>query len=265
MVSRFELTHHRVDQPGELRETVSGYRACLTLNGPVTVAWKSAGREDRRELLAGDLCTESPGRFRWVRWDAPLDFLRLEISPRMMAEAIGENAARKGAAIISHRGVRDANLSTLMQMLYAAAKPIAGHRLFCEQLGRTLATYLYERYRAGQASGRAATCLPGKLLQKVLAYIDERIAEPIGVKELAAHAGMSHFYFSRLFRNTVGRSPAQYVLDRRMDRAKELLGDATLSLADVARRTGFASVSSFASAFQARNGNTPSRYRRFLP
>ena len=89
-VSRFELTHHRVAQAGEVRETVSGYRACLTLNGPVSVAWKNGGREDRRELLAGDLCTESPGGFRWIRWDAPLEFLRLEISLRMMAELTGE-------------------------------------------------------------------------------------------------------------------------------------------------------------------------------
>ena len=267
-VSRFELTYHRVAQPGELRETVSRYRACLMLNGPVSLAWKSGGREDRRELLAGDLCTESPGCFRSISWNAPLEFLRLEISPSMMAELIGENASNKDVTLIAHRGLRDANFSTLMQMLYAAAKPVetsGGDRLFCEQLGRTLAAYLYEHYCGRPANGRAATCLPGKILKTVLAYIDERITESIGVEDLARHAGISHFYFSRLFRNTVGRSPAQYILDRRMERAKELLGNMNLSFAEVARRTGFPNERSFASAFRTRNGNTPSRYRRTLP
>ena len=268
-ISQFELTHHRVAQAGEARETISGYRVCLTLSGPVSVAWKSGGHEDRRELLAGDLCTESPGGFRWVRWDAPLDFLRLEISTSMMAELTGEKVVRKTATMIAHRGLRDANLLILMHMLRAAAMRVrarGGGRLFCEQLGRTMAAYLYERYCSGTANGRvAATCLPGRLLKDVLAHIDERIAEPVSVKDLAGRAGMSQYYFSRLFRNTVGRSPAQFVLDRRIDQAKLLMQDASLSLVEVARQTGFSSKSSFDSAFHARNGKTPSRYRRVLP
>ena len=195
--------------------------------------------------------------------------LRLEISPSMMAEVTGKSVAPKRASMTAHRGLRDTNFSTLIQMLSSAALSAsadAGDRLFCEQLGLTLAAYLYERYCGASPNGQtAAPRLPGKVLKELLAYIDKRISERIGVKDLAAHAGISQFYFSRLFRNTVRRSPAQYVLDRRMERARVLLGDLNLSLMEIARLTGFSSAGSFASAFRTRNGNTPARYRRTLP
>jgi AraC family transcriptional regulator len=243
---------------------VSAYRACLTLSGPVSITWKGAGREDHRVLVPGDFCTESPGAFRWLSWDVPLDFLRLEISPEMMADLSGAGN-RTPPELGARLGFRDANLEALMKMLRMSVTPSGPSSLFCQQLGRTLAAYLLERYCVSQTNrGVAATRLPGKILKEVLLFIDERIAEPIEVKDLARQAGMSRFYFSRLFRNTVGRSPAQYVIDRRMDRAKVLLGNLDISLAEVTRRTGFSSESSFASSFRSRIGSTPSRYRRNL-
>lgn len=267
-LSRFALTLHRIPHPGELRETIAGYRACLILSGPVSVVWNSGTREERRDLLPGDVCTDSPVPFRTLRWDAPLEFLRLEISLCMMAELTRRKAAPKAPDLPAHRGLRDSNLSLLIQMLHAAAARARANpsaHLFCEKLGQSLAAYLYDRYCTDPAqSGCAASCLPGTLLKKVLAYIDQRITEPITVAELAYHAGMSQFYFSRLFRNTVGRSPAQYVLDCRIEHATPLLQDANLTLPEVARKTGFSNLSSFAAAFCARHGETPARHRRNL-
>jgi AraC family transcriptional regulator len=135
---------------------------------------------------------------------------------------------------------------------------------FGEQLGLALAVYLFERCCVTQPKKSGNTSrLPGKTLQKLLSYIDERIGFPITVEELARHIGISRFYFARLFRNTTGR-PGQYILDRRMEHARRLVEKRVLSLREVALATGFVRQSHFASVFRFRNGFTPSQYRLML-
>jgi len=267
-LNQFELTHHCVAEAGEVIETVSSYQVCLTLSGPVSVAWKAGARCDRHLLLPGDLCTESNGDFRWLSWDAPIEFLRLNIAPSVMEELSEERGNGEAVELIAHRGLRDPTIVQLVEMLRTDVTAIRlgpSGQLLGEQLGRALAVYLFERYCVFQPNERPAPArLPGAVLKRVLDYIEDRIAAPIAIKDLAGHVQISHFYFSRLFRNTVGKSPGQYILDRRMERAKRLLKEADADLTAIARLTGFSSQSAFASAFALRNGITPSRYRRML-
>ena len=265
-LNQFELTHHCVAEAGEVVETVSSYQVCLTLSGPVSVAWKAGARCDRHLLLPGDLCTVSNGDFRWLSWDAPIEFLRLNIAAGVMEELSEERGNGEAVELIAHRGLRDPTIVQFVQMLRTdatAIKPCRSGPVFGDQLGRALAVLLFERYCVFKPKERPEpTRLPGAVLKRVLNYIEDRIAAPIAIKDLANHVQISHFYFSRLFRNTVGKSPGQYILDRRMDRARCLLEEADADLTAVARLTGFSSESAFASAFRFRNGITPSRYRR---
>ena len=81
-------------------------------------------------------------------------------------------------------------------------------------------------------------------------------------RQQAAAAGMSPFHFSRLFKKSTGKSPYQFVLQRRIERAKKLLRNSTRSLADVGGELGFSHQSHFTSAFRKQVGATPGAYRK---
>jgi AraC family transcriptional regulator len=77
-------------------------------------------------------------------------------------------------------------------------------------------------------------------------------------------AGMSAHYFSELFRQSVHLSPHQYVLRRRIDRARKLLNDPSITVFEAAVRSGFADQSHFTKTFRRVVGVTPSGYRAAL-
>ena len=97
--------------------------------------------------------------------------------------------------------------------------------LYGEQLGSALAIYLTRRLAVQKLPPRGSTrCkLPGPLLSRVCELIEARLNTPIGLKDLAREARLSRFYFAKLFRNSTGHSPYQYVMQRRIERAKDML------------------------------------------
>jgi AraC family transcriptional regulator len=78
---------------------------------------------------------------------------------------------------------------------------------------------------------------------------------------MARRAGYSPFHFSRLFRRQTGQSPWQYVLDRKVEHAKELLLSTTMSVKEIAAELGFPNQDYFAKMFRKRCGAAPTVYR----
>jgi AraC-like DNA-binding protein len=79
----------------------------------------------------------------------------------------------------------------------------------------------------------------------------------------AAHASPAHF--SRSFRDAFGETPHQYLLTRRMERAKHLLRSSSLSVTEISLEVGFQSLGSFSAAFKRIVGATARDYRRSMP
>jgi transcriptional regulator GlxA family with amidase domain len=90
----------------------------------------------------------------------------------------------------------------------------------------------------------------------------ERLGEPLTLERLAGHARMSVRTFTRHFRDETGRSPAQWLLHRRTERARELLEATDLSVSRVARASGFGSAAALRQRFHASLGVAPLSYRR---
>ena len=94
----------------------------------------------------------------------------------------------------------------------------------------------------------------------VLDYIAENLAEPLTVDALAAQVNLSPSAFSRAFRERTDRSPYQYIKQKRLDRARDLLDEGRLGVADVSRAVGYTSVSHFIKEFRGRFDSTPGDY-----
>ena len=99
-------------------------------------------------------------------------------------------------------------------------------------------------------------------LNRAIAYIEDHPDRAISLAELAGAAGVSRFHFSRLFRSKFGQTAMQYVERSRIERAKLLIMQAELSLADVAQVIGFADQSHFTRRFRRHEGRTPGQFAR---
>ncbi|WP_442579646.1 helix-turn-helix domain-containing protein [Mesorhizobium sp. ASY16-5R] len=98
-------------------------------------------------------------------------------------------------------------------------------------------------------------------LKRVLAYIDENLGETVSLADLAHAAGLSRMYFAARFRTATGLRPHDYLLQRRIDRAKELLSRTEETLVNIALDVGFQTQAHFTTVFKKFAGSTPARWR----
>jgi len=106
--------------------------------------------------------------------------------------------------------------------------------------------------------------LPGYKLRRVKEFISEKIEEDLSLAEIAAIAGLSQFHFARAFRKSTGLTPQQFLMERRIERAKELLAKNDLPIVEVSLRTGFKNQSHFTSLFRKFTSFTPKTWRESL-
>lgn len=92
--------------------------------------------------------------------------------------------------------------------------------------------------------------------------MDQRYAEPLDVTALAETAYVSRAHFIRSFKRAFGETPHQYLIGRRVERAKELLRHGTMPVTDVCVAVGFTSLGSFSTTFRALVRESPSEYAR---
>ena len=91
--------------------------------------------------------------------------------------------------------------------------------------------------------------------------MDRAYAEPLDVPALARRAGVSRAHFTRSFKRTFGETPHQYLMSRRMERAKSLLRAGDLSVTEVCFAVGFSSLGSFSARFTEVTGESPSAFQ----
>ncbi len=120
--------------------------------------------------------------------------------------------------------------------------------------------------RLGHAGRRRETrsppALPDILVDRIRRHCLDRLEGPVTVLEMADLAGLGTHQFARSFRAAVGRSPQQYVIALRLERARHLLATTALPIAEIALRCGFFDQAHLATTFTRAMGIPPSRFRR---
>ena len=101
-------------------------------------------------------------------------------------------------------------------------------------------------------------------INKALSYMSENASQSLQVKEIADYVGLSRSYFSRLFLRETGQAPYEYLLDVRINKAKQMLALDALSVADIADQCGFSNASHFIRVFREKTGQTPASFRNFF-
>ncbi len=105
---------------------------------------------------------------------------------------------------------------------------------------------------------------PEQLVERLLACIEQNYGKPITLQNCACKLGMNGAYLSALFSRAVGIPFKAYLTERRMETAKELLNDTSMTASDVAFAVGYVSANRFRSAFKMATGLAPKLWRKTM-
>ena len=103
--------------------------------------------------------------------------------------------------------------------------------------------------------------LPKSDVERAKSYIAENIADPITVKDVAEHVNLSAEYFTKLFKRETGCNIKEYIMQSKVDAAKEMLEHSNMSVGMVALELGYSNFSHFTQIFKKYENMTPSEYR----
>jgi AraC family transcriptional regulator len=139
---------------------------------------------------------------------------------------------------------------------------VRGSSRIVADLTQLFATYLAEKYMiAASGAPEFRGGLPIRQFQKVADYVTDRLAEDISVEDLARLVELSPFHFSRVFKQSTGMTPMQFVTRERITRAQQLIRETSRSLIEIALDVGYTSPSSFGKVFRRVTGVTPMAFR----
>jgi AraC family transcriptional regulator len=135
-------------------------------------------------------------------------------------------------------------------------------RLLTESLATTIQLHLAERFGGGaDVSKRSPRDLTPAERASLIEILADGLDADIKLTTLAEHVGMTVNVFLTAFSKAFGTTPHQYLLDRRINRAKTLLMMTTRSITDIGYAVGFSSPSHFTTTFRKRVGFTPTTFR----
>lgn len=223
--------------------------------------WICDGQQSDRHvsMAAGAGFIASPGRETVIATDGPSDFLHLTVLGAFLdrqCEAAGVDARR--SRDIGGLVVADPLVEHIGRVLVGG--PAGWHASYAEILGQLLIARLLTLL----PRGAPLTPLPTWRLRKVQAFVETQIAAPLRLRDLADSAGLSRMHFAAQFRAATGFRPHDYVLMRRIERAKILIARGTMAMVEIALDVGFQSQAHFCTIFKRVTGMTPTQWRDAL-
>ena len=239
----------------------------LTLRDfPIREYWEDGRLASVRDLRAGETCLYDLKREPGVLLDKPYHTLFFYL-PRAALDAIADEANAPRIRDLSYKpgaGVNDVTISSLGSLLLPALRhPEQANRLFLDHVLLGLGVHVAQTYGGMRPVSR--------LVRGRLAPWQERRAKEIlranleggvSVKELARECGLTTSHFARAFSRSVGTPPHRWLMERRIEVAKQKLREGQASLTDVAGHCGFSDQSHLTRVFKQAVGLSPHAWRR---
>ena len=222
-------------------------------------------------VRSGDLFVTRSKTPYELRWRSPLgaeiDVIHIHLGLNQCLAAFQMVYADKAGAVeVPDFFGRD---ETLLRLSLACAGMLStrtpGNSKRVGAFAHFLAIYIAEKYtNVGAEKPDHRGGLPITRLRKVEDYVRAHLAESISVQELAELADLSPFHFSRVFKQSTGITPLQFVTRQRMLRAQQLIRETSRSLIEIALEVGYSNPSHFAQAFRRIVGTPPKQFRQAL-
>jgi AraC family transcriptional regulator len=245
---------------------ITHHRLVLVTRPPDDLDLRYEGVKRHRPTPAGSISLVPSGSPAWARSSGHKDelhiFLHAGLVARVAAEAFAFDPARLTVPPLDGLELPQLRAAMLAVDAELMAGGVGG-RLAAESLANVLAVHLIRHLVAPRRLTRGRDgALPRGRLRAVVEYVEGHLDAGPTLEQMAAVARLSAYHFARQFKAATGLPPYQYVIMRRVERAKQLLqGAGDLSLAEVAADAGFSDQSQFTHHFKRIVGVTPGQFR----
>lgn len=237
------------------------------VNAPKGIIQSVRTMEDKtqqEQLVEGSCIVIPAGARHHTSWDRDAGFMLLNLEPVRLSQAAYETVDSDRVELTPQFARFDPILSGISHALKAEleADGVRG-KLYVESATTFLAAHLLRHHCTRiQPLHNYIGGLPKYKLRESIAYIQEHLGEEISLEAIASHLNMSQYYFCHLFKQSMGVSPYQYVIQQRVNKAKQLLKHRQLTITDVALECGFANQTHFTKHFRKLTGITPKVFRK---
>ncbi|MBW4564471.1 MAG: AraC family transcriptional regulator [Mojavia pulchra JT2-VF2] len=259
------LDHHQ--QPGY--ETPEHYFhqhiITISLEQSVTKAERVInGRLQGEYIVYGDVAVIPANTNHLSRWESEAEFLVISLEPTLFTRVAFESVDLQSADIIPRFAAPDPLIQQIGLALHSELKSDGmGSRIYIESLTTTLCIHLLKHYSAStditeSSQNRGLSRLK---LRQAISYIQDNLEKDLTLTEISETVGMSMYHFSRLFKQSMGYTPHQYVMNCRIEKAKKLLTRTEQTIDQICQQVGFQSQSHFTNVFRKLIGTTPKVYR----
>lgn len=206
---------------------------------------------DLTQEFRGHLCT-------------PYDILFLHVTRAALTGVAREIGTGRIAGLACPPGQIDHVAASLGRALLSALdNPNDAQSLFVDQVGLALSLHLAQHYGGLLVQEkRAMGGLSAKQARRAKDYLMANIGGEASMTAAARECGLSRSYFTKAFKETVGRTPHRWLLEQRLHAAKEMLHSTRSSIADIALSCGFADQSHLTRLFSREVGMPPGTWRR---
>ncbi|MBW4655976.1 MAG: AraC family transcriptional regulator [Kaiparowitsia implicata GSE-PSE-MK54-09C] len=240
---------------------------CLSLSPrPVRMLQFRENKTHTGLYRKGDISLNPADIPLFARWDQADHYVQIQIGAQFLQHVAQEtfDHVPQRLEIIPEFQIRDPQIEAIgLLLLDELTRDKTGSQLYIDSLANVLAVHLLRQYTSTHP--RRLSSHPGGLTQRqllrVLDYIHEHLDQAIKLADLAHLLGISHFHFSRMFKQSTGVAPYQYLLLQRVERAKQLLTHTDQSIVDIAFQCGFNSHSHLSKQFRQLTGTTPTAFR----
>ncbi len=236
----------------------------MTLGQPIGVNWRVGGRNQPSTVLPGHISFIPAGVPFSSSFNCPAWYINVWLTPEFMAQALGGKGLGTVDALSPKCCFQDATIASLIRALQEEASlqtaessdraAILGTRLAMELARCAVGTDPAERF-----DPRPLSLVK---LRRVIELIEQRLADPVSLGEMAAVAGLSAWHFARAFKLATGSSPHSFLLRRRLVKADAMLRQTDTVVSEVAAKSGFCDQSHLSMHFRRATGMTPARWRK---
>jgi len=199
----------------------------------------------------------------WTNWDQEVEFSVIAICPTLLNQTTQELMPRE-IELIPQFSINDPVIQQLALALKTEIQTgCMSGRLYGESLGTALAARLVQNYAVSKPSLEfKAKGLPQSQLERVIDYMKANLTRDLSILDLATLTSMSESHFSRSFKQSVGIAPYQYLMQQRVERAKQLLKQQAISISNIALDCGFSNQTHLTKVFRQMTGMTPKAYQK---
>jgi AraC-like DNA-binding protein len=221
----------------------------LILNGP---------------LPRGGMRVNEPGLALRGIFRGAYDVLHLHLPNAMIAEYFDARGEAPVVPRFADRPLVDPVIERLgSSLIHAEELGGAFGRSYADGISLAMIAQLFGREADGRAVRRQRVSgLPKWRLKRATEFMAANLAKPIGLADIAAAAGLSRMHFAAQFRVATGLRPHEYLVQRRIDRARDLLLNSSLPLVEIAFEVGFSTQAHFTTVFARIVGETPNAWRQ---